>query len=206
MAVMVRHPHQFVVTRPFSLMLLLYGGTYLTANVADTMSSHAHELPASSTTSTWAKLGTVSTVNVGLSVYKDSQFARTFGRLSARPLPPASYGPFLLRDALTLFATFNLPQMIAPSLPISLDDVMSRMSIAQLITPAASQVFATPLHLLGLDLYNRNGKVPWRDRVRRIGDSFGPTTMARMCRVIPAYGLGGVVNTGLRTHLMDQIK
>ena len=186
-------------------MLLLYGGTYLTANVIDTLSSHAQQLPASSTTSTLTKFGTVSTVNVGLSLYKDSQFARTFGKTSARAMPAASYAPFLIRDGLTIFATFNLPQLVAPSLPESMDVVVSRLSVCQFVLPAAMQVFATPLHLTGLDLYNRAGPIPWRSRLQRVCINWMPASMARMCRIIPAYGLGGVVNTNMRRNLMEKL-
>lgn len=185
---------------------MLYVGTYFTANAIDTLTSHSQGLPANSTTSSTAKLGTVSAVNVGLSVYKDSQFARTFGRVSARSLPPASFATFVVRDGLTLFATFNLPQLVAPSLPSSMDAAVDRLSIAQLVMPAAMQAFATPLHLLGLDLYSRNGKVPWRDRVSRVSSTWVPATLARMCRIIPAYGLGGIVNTRVRSQLMDLIE
>ena len=199
---MAIHPTQLVLTRPFGLMMLLYGATFMTANAFDTLSGNAQTIDEASTTTASVKLAAVCSVNVGLSVYKDSQFARMFGRSSARALPAAAYVPLVLRDGLTLFATFNLPQLIAPSLPPSMDEAINRLTLAQLVSPAAMQIFATPLHLLGLDLYNRIGQVPWQDRMRRVGSTCFQTTVARMCRIIPAYGLGGVVNTNVRNRLI----
>lgn len=191
---------------PFKLMLLLYSGTYLTVNVLDTGLAHAQHIPASSTASTAAKLGVVSAVNVGLSLYKDSQFARTFGRASARALPIASYIPFIARDGLTIYGTFNLPQLLAPSFPAVVDNFADRRSVAQIVTPAAMQILATPLHLIGLDIYNRPGRILWQSRVRRVRTSWVPATVARMCRIVPAYGLGGVVNARMRSRMVDSLE
>lgn len=203
LSAMIQQPTRLFYSRPFRLMLLLYGGTYFTANALDTASSCSLDLPASTTTSTWSKFGTVSAVNVGLSLYKDSQFARTFGNSSARAMPVASFVPFVVRDGLTIFATFNLPQNVASSLPEYIDTVASRLSIAQIMLPAAMQIFATPLHLMGLDIYNRPGKIQLRNRMLRIWVNWMPASAARMCRIVPAYGLGGVVNTSVRRQLMD---
>jgi hypothetical protein len=203
--IMMRHPVRLAHNRSFKLMLLLYGGTYLTANVLDTASSYYRHLPASTTTSTWSKFATVSTVNVGLSLYKDSEFARMFGKSSTRAMRVASFVPFVARDGLTIFATFNLPQLVAPSLPEYLENAASRLSIAQFVLPATMQIFATPLHLMGLDVYNRPGQIPMRNRVRRIRQNWMRASLARTCRIVPAYGLGGVVNTNMRRRLMDTL-
>lgn len=203
---MAHHPVRMLRGRPFGLMMLLYSGTYLTANVIDTISSQRGKLPLSTTTSTATKLGTITTVNVALSLWKDSQFARVFGNVSSRSLPPVSYVPFVLRDGLTLFATFNLPPLLAPSVPYAIGSVDNRLALAQLVLPAAMQVLATPLHLLGLDFYNRDERCPWQDRMRRIKATWASATVARMWRIVPAYGLGGVVNTSMRKTLMDSIE
>ena len=105
---------------------------------------------------------------------------------------------------MTLFASFNLPRHIAPSLPDSMDTVISRLSFAQIVTPAAMQAFGTPLHLFALDLYNRNGRLTWRHRVQMVRTNWVSATLARMCRIIPAYGFGGVVNMKVRTRLMER--
>lgn len=184
-------------------MMLLYSSTYLTANVIDTMCSTAQDQPASTTSSGLLKFGAVSLVNLSLALYKDSQFTKLFGTISPRPLPPASYALLALRDSLTIFASFNLPPKIAPLLPESLEVHFSRLSVAQFTSPALMQILNTPLYLLALDLYNRNRTTPVRDRLRKVRLDWPATSLARMCRVIPAFGVGGVVNIRMRASMMS---
>ena len=124
----------------------------------------------------------------------------------ARTVPKASYALFAMRDSLTIFASFNLPPLIAPLLPISeaVEKSVSRASVAQFLAPAGVQLFSTPLHLWGLDLYNRpmgNG-TPWRTRVAKVGRDWFGSSLARMGRIVPAFGVGGVVNSGVRSRMM----
>ena len=201
---LVFRPHTFLFVRPSAIMVLLYSSTYLMANITDTLSSTAHDQPASTTTSGFTKFAAVSTVNMNLALYKDSQFTKMFGIISPRPLPPASYALLALRDSLTIFASFNLPSKFAPMLPEAAENHFSRLSIAQFITPALIQIVNTPLHLLGLDLYNRNRRTPIRDRLRKVRLDWPATSLARMCRVLPAFGVGGVVNNIMRASMMGE--
>lgn len=74
------------------------------------------------------------------------------------------------------------------------------------------QVFSTPLHLWGLDLYNRpsgggegagGGKVGWRGRIAKVKKDFWGSCGARVCRILPAFGVGGVVNMRVRRWWME---
>jgi hypothetical protein len=78
---------------------------------------------------------------------------------------------------------------------------VSRMSTAQFLAPATMQIFSTPLHLLGLDMYNRQ-RATWGERLAKVRAEWGMTTIARMGRIIPAFGVGGVVNRSVRERLM----
>jgi len=106
---------------------------------------------------------------------------------------------------MTVFAAFNLPPLIAPLLPLSqsVETQISRASAAQFLAPAAIQLLSTPLHLWGLDLYNRPG-VNWRERVGRVSRDWLGSSFARMARVVPAFGVGGVVNGGVRRGMMGR--
>jgi hypothetical protein len=116
----------------------------------------------------------------------------------ALKVPFRSYSLYTIRDSLTIFASFNLPSMIATyltethSLPLH-----QSKTIAQLVTPCAVQLASTPLHLLGMDYYNSpqstNGQ-----RWEFVKREYVGTTLARMGRIFPAYGIGGVCNTYLR--------
>ena len=206
---LLTRPHHFLSSRPFLLIYALYFGTYATANTIDTLSSTFQGQPPDKTTAGPAKFLATSGANMSLCLYKDSQYAKMFGAKSSslvlptRPVPRASFALFALRDSMTIFASFNLPPLIAPLLPLSqaMEQQMSRASAAQFLAPASIQLLSTPLHLWGLDLYNRPG-VSWRARVGRVGRDWLGSSLARIGRVIPAYGVGGVVNGRVRKSMM----
>jgi len=112
---------------------------------------------------------------------------------------------------MTIFASFNLPPRIAPLLPLSRsfeEKAMSRASVAQFLAPAALQLFSTPLHLLGLDLYNRpmGEGVSSRGRAAKVWRDWGKSVVARVCRIVPAFGLGGVINMKIRKNVMGRLE
>ncbi|KJZ80037.1 hypothetical protein HIM_00751 [Hirsutella minnesotensis 3608] len=159
---LARRPAAILLSRPTALVLLLYGGTYFTANALDT------------------------------------------------PVPLPCYALFTLRDCITIFASFNLPPLLAPHADArlaaaGLANHLSGLSAAQFLAPAAVQLLSTPIHLLGLDLYNRPGPrslVPWGMRWRAVCSNWLASAAARVCRIVPAFGVGGVVNLKLRRRLM----
>lgn len=205
-------PLKTLLSRPFGLVFLLYGGTYLTANALDTASSTVHNRPATSITSGAAKFAASSAANVSLCVYKDQAFVRLFGSTAAssgRPVPLPCYALFAARDCLTIFASFNVPPLLAPYLEnntkIKLPFSMSGATAAQFAAPAAVQLISTPLHLLGLDLYNRPGET-MAERWRQVRSNWGVCAAARIGRIIPAFGVGGVVNMKVRKTLMGKLE
>lgn len=78
-------------------------------------------------------------------------------------------------------------------------------SAAQFLTPAAVQIISTPLHLWGLDLYNRPG-MSASERASIVVRNWAKSAVARMGRIIPAFGVGGVVNTKVRRNLMGKLE
>lgn len=213
LSTLLTRPHKFLISRPFSLISLLYFGTYATANTVDTISSTLDPISysPSSVTSGPSKFAATTAVNMSLCLYKDSQFARMFGPPASatiqRSIPRASYCLFALRDSMTIFASFNLPHLIAPILPLSheIEKVASRMSIVQFLAPAGIQLFSTPLHLLGLDLFNRPSGtgITWTQRLMRVRRDWLGSSFARMGRILPAYGVGGVVNAKIRKKMIQ---
>ncbi|GJC78482.1 putative membrane protein [Colletotrichum liriopes] len=209
-------PHHVVFSKPFALIFALYGGTYLTANTLDTASSTVHNRPASEVTAGTAKFAASSAANIGICMYKDQVFARMFGPpgVSPRPVPALTYALFTLRDCMTIFASFNVPPRLGPWLNgrmgEELANKVSGLTVVQFAAPAMVQLASTPLHLLGLDVYNRPNAaatpVSWADRWRSVAKNWGISTMARICRIIPAYGVGGVVNRKVRLSLMDKME
>ncbi|KAF2455105.1 hypothetical protein BDY21DRAFT_290309 [Lineolata rhizophorae] len=200
-------PHRYIFSKPFGLIFALYTGTYLTANTIDTFhttvsrspTDPAQPLPLTTTTAGPSKFLATSAANLALCLYKDSHFTKLFGAgargaAAAAAVPRTTYALFALRDCLTIFASFNAPPLLAPYLGLS---------AAQFAAPAAAQLFSTPLHLLGLDAYNVRGAVPAGQRWRRVRRLWLKSCVARVGRIVPAFGLGGVVNLWVRREFMS---
>lgn len=216
---MITRPHTFLVSKPFLLVFTLYFSTYFVANSVDTITTTVQAKPASKVTSGATKFISTSITNMSICIYKDSQFVKIFGKpkTPAATIPMLSYALFAMRDSMTVFASFNLPPVIAPKLldlPPSVQKQFSsiigtesrRNNTAQFFAPAAMQLISTPLHLLGLDLYNRQGDISMTRRMARVTRDWGVSALARMGRIIPAYGVGGVVNTNIRKSLMIKLE
>lgn len=204
-------PQTILWSKPFALIFMLYGGTYLTANTLDTANSTVKNKPATTVTSGPAKFASSSAANIGLCIYKDQVFVRLFGPpgVAPRPVTLPSYILFAARDCLTIFASFNLPPILGPAFTQHTSEriqrYMSGQTMAQFAAPAAVQFISTPVHLLGLDIYNREGRLGWADRWRAVRKNWAVSTAARICRIVPAFGVGGVVNFKIRRGLMERL-
>ncbi|KAF4461262.1 hypothetical protein FALBO_11942 [Fusarium albosuccineum] len=215
---LILRPHTLLFSKPTALIFCLYGGTYLTANTVDTTSSIVNNRPASTVTAGTTKFAASSTANIGVCIYKDQVFVRLFGPpgVTPRPVPLPSYGLFALRDCMTIFASFNVPPLLGPWMDQRMsDEIKKRVSglyAAQFMAPAMIQFISTPLHLLGLDLYNRPASGPagaivtMRDRWDLIRRNWFISSIARICRIVPAFGVGGVVNMKVRKNLMSKLE
>lgn len=212
---LVLRPHAMLFSKPVALIFCTYGGTYLTANVLDTATSTTAGRPAAHVTSGTAKFASSSAANIVMGIYKDQVYARMFGPAGqvARRVPAASYALFAARDCMTIFASFNLPVLLGPAVTAYMGPAGSRrvsgQTVVQFAAPALIQVLTTPVHLLGLDLYNRPGSAKglpsWRERAALVYRNWGVSTLARLCRIVPAYGAAGVVNVKVRRTLMDKL-
>lgn len=210
-------PQTILFSKPFALIFCLYGGTYLTANTLDTAVSTTKNKSATHVTTGPGKFFASSSANIGFCIYKDQVFVRLFGPVGVtpRPVPLPSYALFALRDCMTIFASFNVPPLLGPVLTKHLGDEVQKyasgQTVAQFIAPAAIQLLSTPLHLLGLDMYNRPAGTAktagpsWRERLDIVRKNWGVSTLARIGRIVPAFGFGGVVNMKVRKSLMERL-
>lgn len=211
---------------------MLYTSTYIAANTIDTVHSTIFPRKATSdnssgsgsskagfadTTSGTGKFAATSATNISLCLFKDSHFTKMFGVPGAapKPVPLVTMALFSLRDCFTVFASFNVPSMLGPRLPLSeaAEQYVSRASVAQFIAPAAAQIFSTPMHLLGLDYYNRpstsRGVVAFfgnDGRLQKVTRDWAKSCLARIGRIVPAFGFGGVVNTHVRRTWMENLE
>ncbi|CUS09138.1 unnamed protein product [Tuber aestivum] len=206
---LLKTPHRFFFSKPFALIYayggqMTYFGTYFTANSIDTASSLRNGTDLKTVTAGTEKFVATSCMNMGLGLVKDRNFARIFGTGSPRPVPLPTFILFSTRDAMTIFASFNVPPLLAPYMPQSMG--VRPESIAQFLAPAACQMLSTPLHLTGLDIYNRQGKATIKSRWEAVKKNWPASALARMCRIIPAFGFGGVANARIRRSLLEKVE
>ncbi|KAI9011334.1 hypothetical protein BC832DRAFT_337908 [Gaertneriomyces semiglobifer] len=175
-------------------MFAVYGGTYITANTIQSICDYEG----------WdwfyPKFIGTSAANVALCVAKDVYFTRWFGSGAARPVPWSSYSLYTTRDCLTVFASFNLPPLLSMHMQEKLGLTKKQGDVsAQLITPCAVQLVSTPMHLAGIDLYNRpTATTP--ERANFIKREYVKSTGARIGRIFAAFGIGGVANQHFRVE------
>ncbi|CAO3673224.1 unnamed protein product [Umbelopsis ramanniana] len=191
-------PLKFITTRQFRLVYAIYFSTYLTANVIDTSCEH---LSRDKTQTSAAKFVGTTAVNMSACIYKDRAFTRMFGTVATKPLPALSYLLFAARDSLTIAASFNAPPIVSQWIQTEgiLNSTKASDAISQLACPAIMQVLSTPLHLLGLDLYN-NASATTGQRFSLIRREYVKSVLARVGRIAPAFGIGGVGNNYVRSY------
>eukprot|EP00919_Chromeraceae_sp_WS-2016_P016821 GHVR01040167.1.p1 GENE.GHVR01040167.1~~GHVR01040167.1.p1 ORF type:complete len:104 (-),score=2.32 GHVR01040167.1:1174-1485(-) len=97
-------------------------------------------------------------------------------------------------------SAFTIPPIIGSYIAKKYDmNKNTSFKMSQIMVPLMVQIVATPIHLLGLDIYNREGRNV-RDRFTYIKSIYVNSLLLRMMRFLPAYGLGGIVNIEIRNH------
>lgn len=142
-------------------------------------------------------------VNTTCGILKDKAYIQHFGAVQSKSFPASSLLLLFLRDIITVASAFTLPPIFGRMLEEKLDlSERASRNIAQITSPLLVQIFVTPLHLLGLDLYNREG-LKLKDRAPLIMKLYPNALTMRMIRFLPAYGIGGVLNTEIRKRFEE---
>ncbi|KAJ3287215.1 hypothetical protein HDU79_005868 [Rhizoclosmatium sp. JEL0117] len=190
-------PHIFLRQSSFLAVFTVYAGTYATANTVETLCTSSLAInPA------FPKFLSSTTVNIALCAWKDKMLTKWYGVGCPKPFPKLSYGLFIVRDSLTVAASFTLPPIISKILQgpeIGASQAFAN-TVCQLGLPCAVQLISTPIHLFSLDLYNREG-VSFGERVRVVKRDYLAASVMRMGRVLPAFGFGQLVNVNVRAGL-----
>jgi hypothetical protein len=191
---LLANPLVFLRQPSFLCIWGVYAGTYCAANTTHTLCSK-NDTP-------WQipKFVASSTANVSLSILKDIYFTRAFGTV-VKPVPKLSVGLYGVRDSLSVFATFNLPPIVAAKLQDMGYDKNTSRTASQLLIPCLVQPFSVPLHLYGMNLYNQS-QASFSERMEFMKREYTKTCVARICRIFPAFGIGGVLNN----YLLDKLK
>jgi hypothetical protein len=225
---MVRNPIQYLKSPTFLFMWAAYAATYSTANSLKTIVEHKEYASAmrkeegdrinkgpSSNSMALGKVGIflgTTFVNSSASIVKDRAYARMFGSAVPTNIPRMTYALWMTRDLTVVGSSFILPDLFSGRIAEQYDmDPKYAHSIAQFAMPVAMQLIAGPLHYMGLDLYNRRlpDTMSWReaivDRSKSLCRGFVPVVLARIARIAPGYGIGGVMNTHYRDSYRDHL-
>jgi len=192
-------PHRFIRRPEFLMIFGVYSCTYTWANVIDSLCARS-EIP-----NDLPKFFGVAALNMTLSVSKDRAYARLFGVKAPGAVPAISLAVWCLRDSLTILTSFNVPPHLAKYLSGNgyFETEQKAFKYATLLCPVLMQILSTPLHLYGFDRYNYAQSAAV-DRVKRIAKTYPQSTAARMGRIFPAYGVGGVGNVFLHDWIASQ--
>ena len=223
---MARNPIAYVKSPMFLMMWGVYGVTYSTANSLKTIVEHqehdrktresrqgiSQDSSSSSNAGKMAVFTGTTIVNSAVSLLKDKAYAKMFGTSgAASTVPMVTYGLWMTRDLMVVGSSFILPEVVGKKLQdeynLNKDDALQ---ISQLTVPIATQLFAAPVQLLGLDFYNRPlSSMGYAEaaveRTRFLANGFWSVVGARVARIFPAYSIGGVFNTKLRDQWRDHL-
>jgi len=185
----------------------VYGATFAAANLSDVAAERSPEVDQKVHSA--GKFVATTGANMTGSVFKDAAFARMYGAAvgaaaaagaAAKPLvvPATSYALFAARDALTIGGAFFVPTTLASLMYASgaTKDESTAMAASQLVSPPLMQIFCTPLHLTALDMVNAPSATA-AQRMRALRASGPAALLARSLRMLPAYGIGGLLNATL---------
>ena len=190
------------------IVAAVYGGTYFAKNFADVLIER-RGLSESRAAGT-AKFCATTATNMGGSILKDAAFARWFGAAAAAAaaptvIPKASYALFAARDCLTISGAFVVPDAMRAALHARAGVAESAAAVvSQLVSPPLMQVICTPLHLLALNLVNAP-TASAAARVAALRASTPAALLARSLRMLPAYGVGGLLNAAVTARGRDAV-
>ena len=176
----------------------VYGGTYLAKNVSD-VCIERRGLSETHKGANAAKFAATTACNMGGSILKDAAFAKLYGAAVAAVVlvPPASYALFAARDCLTIGGAFVVPDALAAGLTRATGASReTAATVSQLVSPPLMQVLCTPMHLLSLSLIN-DPNATAAARIAKLKLATPAALLARSLRMLPAYGVGGILNSTL---------
>ncbi|KAG5466175.1 hypothetical protein GH5_00915 [Leishmania sp. Ghana 2012 LV757] len=205
-----------------------YGFTYMGSNVAKSY-CESHGMEKDANLAAGIASGVMNTV---FTIWKDSVILRALPPANPndlsnakKPVPFMTRALFCGRDTLTCVAAFTFvptvaswisgyayyqkrlpqaPDVILPDsegkvrLPISCTDV------AQMLTPALLQLLTTLMHITAIRYRQTYPQFSLKDLSDSLRSTYLSSTLLRMCRIMPAFGIGGIMNRELRSSLLDR--
>ncbi|EPY35737.1 hypothetical protein STCU_00937 [Strigomonas culicis] len=211
----------------YAVCATTYGWTYIGSNCTKSYLESQQYSAAEFNFAAGIVSGVINTV---LTIWKDSVILRALppvgeGALTAnKKVPFFTRALFCGRDTLTCLAAFTIAPMLAgwmseryyhhkriggqvvtlpedegkTHLPLSTADT------AQIVTPALLQFLTTLLHITAIRYRQTYPKFDMGDLKDSLRKTYISSTLLRMCRIIPAFGIGGIMNREVRSNLLDK--
>ena len=149
LTLLLTKPFNFFTSFKFKWMYFVYSSTYIANNISD----HSHIIPGISIPIQNLIVTFIANSTTGIS--KDKAYTQKFGVVQPKAFPVVSLALLFLRDIIGIASAFTLPPIFSKLMEEELDlSERKSRSIAQITSPLFIQIFVTPIHLLGLDLYN----------------------------------------------------
>jgi hypothetical protein len=216
---LVTKPNKFFLKCPdnhyatvYRAVAIVYGFTYFFANLTR---SYCDSLGLSKDAVNFSTSVASAVVNIGLTVWKDGVILKVFPPKDPRemaiakaPVPLFSKFLFASRDFATVLAAFTVAPLVAEylakryrpeQLPLGASDC------AQIVTPAALQFGTTILHIVGVKYQGTGGKLSLQEASLALKKDYIMSTLLRISRIVPAFGIGGIGNRNLRNTMMLSI-
>jgi len=193
---------EFFRSPQFLWMWLVFSSTYAAANVVDT-TTKARKMDTKSTGA--AMWFSTTLVNTSTGIAKDRAYARMFGTKSAERVPIGSYAAWLSRDAFFMGICFVGPPIIGRLAAESLGSERAGYYAAQFGLPIAGSFIGTPLHLLGMDVYNNPNNTVGQ-RLQFLKKDYFKNVSLAVVRLIPPWSLGTIGNTEARGFLLRKLQ
>lgn len=196
MAEIVRSAYKLPLSfaQPLSVMIGVYSATYTIANCTKSYCSRNgidYKTPTVVATSI---------VNVAALAYKDAFYSKVLGNKVLK-IPRMSYLLFAVRDGMTITSSFVLKYDVMDTIQ-KLYGVSHTTAdiVVSFAVPMTMQLFSTPIHIYAIDVYSRPNETIV-SRLSHVRKHFTHVCFGRMLRIVPAFGVGGVINDMLQKTL-----
>jgi hypothetical protein len=205
-----------------------YGFTYICSNLSKSY-CESHGMEKEANLAAGISSGVANTI---FTIWKDSLILRALPPVgvkdlsnATKPVPFLTRALFCGRDTLTCVAAFTIAPMIgawissfayhqkhlpqAPSaiLPENEGKIklpISCVDMAQIVTPALLQFVTTLMHITAIRYRQTYPNFSMKDLGESLRKTYISSTLLRMCRIIPAFGFGGIMNREVRSSMLDK--
>ncbi|KAG8339389.1 hypothetical protein ERJ75_000763100 [Trypanosoma vivax] len=228
---LILRPHRFFLPCAenkcavvFGACFAVYATTYMASNVTKSYyESHGHSVNSCNLA---AGLGG-GFLNTVMTMWKDSLILRVLpipGQKSGgKPVPWVTRGLFIGRDTLTCLAAFTIAPKVAdwlanyfwnakestkrkqlPPPEGKIHIPMATVDAAQIATPAMLQVVTTAMHIFAIRYHQTYPLFTHHDFFTSMRETYVTSLLLRITRIIPSFGIGGIVNREMRHGLLER--